>query len=133
MRQNLDAACRIRLPAARIPHQRTHDETAGARTVWTSYGFTHNQIILDEQLEISVPRDRTVKVKSMTVQPVLGEADGYRTYTWHRTSLQHKAARQAESDGTRLAAAGAGTARREGTTSRAIAQASGFLCNPASE
>jgi tetratricopeptide (TPR) repeat protein len=57
---------------------------------WTSYGFTHDQIILDEQLEISVPRERAVKVKSTTIQPVKGEAGGYRTYTWHNTNLKHK-------------------------------------------
>src|SRR5580692_8973398 len=57
---------------------------------WTDYRFTHDQIVLDEQLEISVPRDRTMKIKSSTVQPMIGEAGGYRTYTWRTANLQHK-------------------------------------------
>src|ERR1017187_1359331 len=57
---------------------------------WTFYVFSHEQILLDEELEISVPRDRSVKVKSTTVQPVIREAGGYRIYTWHSTNLQNK-------------------------------------------
>lgn len=57
---------------------------------WIEYRFTHDQIVLDEQLQISVPRDRLVKMKSATVQPVISEAGGYRIYTWHNTNLQHK-------------------------------------------
>lgn len=57
---------------------------------WTSYGFTTGEIVLDENLEISVPRERAVKMKSRTIQPVVGEEGGYRTYTWHTNSLQHK-------------------------------------------
>ena len=47
-------------------------------------------IVLDEQLEISVPSGRAVKVKSVTVQPVISEAGGYRIYTWHHTNLQRQ-------------------------------------------
>lgn len=57
---------------------------------WTEYGFTHDQIVLDEQLEISVPRERSVKVKSSDVQPVISDAGAYRVYTWHRSNLKHK-------------------------------------------
>ena len=57
---------------------------------WTYYRFTREQIVLDEQLEISVPRERAVKIKSATVQPVISEANGYRIYTWHNTNLQRK-------------------------------------------
>jgi tetratricopeptide (TPR) repeat protein/transglutaminase-like putative cysteine protease len=57
---------------------------------WTSYEFTADQIVLDEQLEISVPRDRVIKVKSAKIQPAISEAAGYRVYTWHSKSLQHK-------------------------------------------
>ena len=38
---------------------------------WTSYRFSDQLIVLDEELEISVPRGRAVKVKSTTVQPVV--------------------------------------------------------------
>jgi hypothetical protein len=57
---------------------------------WTSYEFTTMQIVLDEQLEISVPRDRTIKIKSTKIQPTISEAAGYRVYTWHSSNLQHK-------------------------------------------
>jgi len=57
---------------------------------WTEYTFAREQIVLDEQLEISVPRERTVKIKSATVQPVISEVGGHRVYTWHRANLEHK-------------------------------------------
>jgi hypothetical protein len=57
---------------------------------WTEYRFTRELIVLDEQLEISVPHARAVKLKSAIIQPVISEADGYRIYTWHSTNLQHK-------------------------------------------
>jgi hypothetical protein len=57
---------------------------------WTSYQFTQSVIVLDEQVQISVPRDRTVKVKSRSVQPIVTEAGAYRVYTWHTSNLHHK-------------------------------------------
>ena len=57
---------------------------------WTESQFTREQILLDEELEVSVPRERAVKIKSPAVQPVISEKDGYRTYTWHHSNLQHK-------------------------------------------
>lgn len=57
---------------------------------WTAYDFTDDGILLDEQLEISVPRERAVKIKSPAQQPVISEAGGYRIYTWHHKSLEHK-------------------------------------------
>ncbi|HXW89531.1 MAG TPA: DUF3857 domain-containing protein [Terriglobales bacterium] len=56
---------------------------------WTDYHFTNDVVVLEEQLEISVPRERTVKVKSATVQPVVHDQDGYRVYTWHHSNLEH--------------------------------------------
>lgn len=57
---------------------------------WGSYLFTHDQIVLDEQLEVKVPRDRAVKVKSEGVQPQVSEASGYRLYLWHSQNLKRK-------------------------------------------
>lgn len=57
---------------------------------WGSYLFTHDQIVLDEQLEVRVPRDRAVKVKSEGVQPQVSEASGYRLYLWHSQNLKRK-------------------------------------------
>ena len=36
---------------------------------WTEYTFAKDLIILDEQLEISVPRDRAIKIKSSRFSP----------------------------------------------------------------
>ena len=60
---------------------------------WTSYAFSHQLVVLDEELEIRVPRDRAVKVKSNDLQPVVGEEGGYRVYRWKTTNLQAKDAR----------------------------------------
>ena len=57
---------------------------------WTAYAFAHDRIVLDERLEISVPRERTSNIKSTAVQPIITESDGYRIYTWHSKNLQHK-------------------------------------------
>ena len=57
---------------------------------WTSYLFSHTSIVLDEQLEISVPRDRAVKLKSSTIQPAVSDAGGYRIYSWRNANLAHK-------------------------------------------
>lgn len=57
---------------------------------WTQYAFTHTQIVLDEDLEISVPRDRSVKLKSTAIQPGVTEAGAYRVYTWHTKNLHRR-------------------------------------------
>src|SRR5579863_4226084 len=41
---------------------------------WSAYEFTHEVIVLDEKLEISVPRDREIKFKSPKNAPVLSDA-----------------------------------------------------------
>jgi Domain of Unknown Function with PDB structure (DUF3857) len=67
---------------------------------WTEYTFTRDQIILDEQLEINVPRERAIKMTSATLQPVISEADGRRVYTWRRT---HKDPKSEKREATELA------------------------------
>lgn len=57
---------------------------------WTAYEFTHEVIVLDEKLEISVPRDREIKFKSPKIAPVITDAGMYRVYTWHSATLHHK-------------------------------------------
>ena len=54
---------------------------------WTDYNFTRNMIILDEQLEISVPKSRDLNLKSPEVKPVVTENGERRVYSWKtRTS-----------------------------------------------
>jgi tetratricopeptide (TPR) repeat protein len=76
-----------------VVEYRTIDHTTkplAAGEFWTSYSFTHEAIISDEEVEISVPRDRNVKVKSATVKPVITETGGYRVFTWHSANLKRK-------------------------------------------
>ncbi len=58
---------------------------------WGSYAFTRDSIVLTEQLEIDVPRDRAVKLKSVIVPPTVAEHDKYRVYTWNSSNLKIEA------------------------------------------
>jgi len=50
---------------------------------WMEHHFSKNGIVLDEQLEINIPRDRQVKLKTQPgVDPKITEANGRRIYTW---------------------------------------------------
>jgi tetratricopeptide (TPR) repeat protein len=49
---------------------------------WTFLTFPHDYITLENQVEISVPRERAVKFKSVDPQPVISENGSYRVYTW---------------------------------------------------
>src|SRR2546421_3383511 len=40
---------------------------------WFAYNFSHDGIILQEQLQIGIPRNRPVKWKSSSLKPVLTE------------------------------------------------------------
>jgi tetratricopeptide (TPR) repeat protein len=55
---------------------------------WTGYQFAKNLVVLDEQLEISVPAEREVKLKSKTVQPTTHLENGRRIYKWKTSNLQ---------------------------------------------
>jgi hypothetical protein len=49
-------------------------------------------IVLDEQIEISVPREREVKLKSQIIQPTIHEETGRRIYVWRRSNLESQSA-----------------------------------------
>jgi Tfp pilus assembly protein PilF len=55
---------------------------------WFGHWFLKSVIVLDEQLEISVPSDREVKFKSQNVQPTIHEQNGRRIYTWKTSNLE---------------------------------------------
>lgn len=57
---------------------------------WFDYDFDRNLIVLDEQLEIRVPRKRQIKLKSAEVAPKISETDNYRVYVWKTTNLTSK-------------------------------------------
>ena len=59
---------------------------------WFGYQFVKNAIILDEQLEIIVPREREVKLKSQTIQPTTREETSRRIYMWKTSNLESRSA-----------------------------------------
>lgn len=54
---------------------------------WFNYNFTHDGVVLHEQLEITVPRERTIKWKSPDLKPVLTDSGNDRVYTWTTSHL----------------------------------------------
>jgi tetratricopeptide (TPR) repeat protein/transglutaminase-like putative cysteine protease len=71
---------------------------------WTAYNFFQGGICLQEELEISVPRERYVMVKSATVQPTVIERGAYKVYSWKtenlKTAAEKKDAKSADPDET---------------------------------
>jgi tetratricopeptide (TPR) repeat protein/transglutaminase-like putative cysteine protease len=69
---------------------------------WTAYNFFQEGICLQEELEISVPRDRYVLVKSAKVQPATIERGAYKIYSWKtenlKTAAERKDAKSADAD-----------------------------------
>jgi tetratricopeptide (TPR) repeat protein len=57
---------------------------------WMEYSFTKDGILLQEQLEISLPRDRAIKLKTPAFKPTVTDADKYRVYAWTASNLKHK-------------------------------------------
>jgi len=55
---------------------------------WRSLQFVKSSVVLDEQVEVSVPRDRDIKLKSRTIQPTLREENDRRIYLWKTSNLQ---------------------------------------------
>jgi len=57
---------------------------------WYAYNFSRDGIILQEQLQISVPRDRPVKWNSPEVKPAITQETARRVFTWTTSQLEHK-------------------------------------------
>jgi hypothetical protein len=64
------------------------DKPLAPGNFWFSYEFMEHSVILDEQLEISVPRERDVKVKSQRVQPTIREEGSRHIYAWKTSQLK---------------------------------------------
>jgi hypothetical protein len=58
---------------------------------WAYATFPHDFIHLQSQIEISVPRDRPIKFKSVDPQPTVSENGSYRVYSWSISVLSHPA------------------------------------------
>lgn len=57
---------------------------------WLSYDFDKTDIVLDEELQLSVPQSRAVKMKSTDVQPAITEEGGRRVYVWKSKNLKRQ-------------------------------------------
>ena len=56
---------------------------------WTSYNFAEKGIVLDEQLEINVPKDRQIKLKSKPgYEPKITDEGDRRIYRWTHSHLK---------------------------------------------
>lgn len=49
---------------------------------WLEYTFEKNLIILDEEVDLDVPADKTVTIASADTQPVITTANGRKLYHW---------------------------------------------------
>ena len=57
---------------------------------WLEYSFIRDAMVLDEQLEILVPRARAISLKSDEVTPVISEEGNYRAYRWRTSNAKSK-------------------------------------------
>ncbi len=65
---------------------------------WTAFNISNDFIILHQEFQISVPRERAVKWKSPASKPVITEEAGRRIFTWTRSQLEHQSADQDKKD-----------------------------------
>jgi tetratricopeptide (TPR) repeat protein len=59
---------------------------------WYAEDFFKDGIVLDQELEVSIPKDREVNVKSAEVQPTRREEGNRRIYLWKTENLARKEA-----------------------------------------
>jgi len=58
---------------------------------WTEYDFDRTNINLDEQLEVNVPGDRPLKLKTKPgFDPKISEENGRRVYRWTSSHLERE-------------------------------------------
>jgi hypothetical protein len=55
---------------------------------WFDFNFDKEHIVLDQQLQVRVPRDREVKVKCPDFKPAVEEEGKQRVYTWKTDNRQ---------------------------------------------
>ncbi|GAC1666706.1 MAG: hypothetical protein NVS9B4_22460 [Candidatus Acidiferrum sp.] len=72
----------------RVHWQRTKPLASGQ--FWLEYSFAHDGIVLAEEVQVSVPRDRAIKMKSDVLKPTIRDEGPYRVYTWNNANLEHK-------------------------------------------
>ena len=63
------------------------DKPLAPGNFWISWSFVKSAVALDDELEISYPKDREVKIKSRTVQPSTRDDGDRRIVTWKSSHL----------------------------------------------
>src|ERR1700746_3162745 len=59
---------------------------------WTEFDFDKNNIVLDEELEVDIPKGRSIKLKVKPgVEPKTTEENGRRIYRWTSSHLEREA------------------------------------------
>jgi tetratricopeptide (TPR) repeat protein len=61
---------------------------------WFAFNFSHDAILLHQELQISVPRERTVKWNASTLKPAISDSGSRRVFTWTSSQLEHKPTEQ---------------------------------------
>ena len=57
---------------------------------WGSDSFIKDAVVLDQEMELRVPQNRYVKMKSPDLQPAVREEKAYRVYIWKTANLSTK-------------------------------------------
>lgn len=57
---------------------------------WYDFNFDREHIVLDQELQVTVPKDRELKVKSPNFKPTVLEEGKQRVYTWKTANGEHK-------------------------------------------
>jgi transglutaminase-like putative cysteine protease len=57
---------------------------------WFDYAFNKDAIVLDEQLEVNLPKDRFVNVKSTDIKPTIKDEGARRIYLWKSSNTKRK-------------------------------------------
>jgi hypothetical protein len=63
---------------------------------WQGYNFSHDNIVLHEQLQINLPRDRAIKWNSPDLKPTITEEGPRRIFTWASSNLTVKSTEEEE-------------------------------------
>lgn len=72
----------------RVHWQRTKPLASGQ--FWLEYNFAHDGIVLAEEVQVSVPRDREIKMKSLVLKPTIRDEGQFRVYTWNNANFVNK-------------------------------------------
>lgn len=70
---------------------------------WDNFDFLNAGIVLQETLEVRLPRDRKVKIKSVKVQPTVTDDGADRIYEWTTANLTHASPAQTDDTEAHLA------------------------------